>query len=182
MTYTAEQFIETCKANVQKLEGLTTQAFTGFEKLVELNISTAKSGMAEAFSHVHAVLSAKDAQEVLNLQTSLLQHLVEKSAAYGQHVLDLSSGAGSEFNHIYESMLADAKAALAKLVDTVEKNAPAGAEPAVAAFKNAVNASHDLIDSAQNSAKKAVKLAESKLKAATATQADEATTVTAKMR
>ena len=42
-TYTAEQFLATQKASLDILFGLTTKAFEGVEKLVELNLQVAKT-------------------------------------------------------------------------------------------------------------------------------------------
>ncbi len=81
MNTTAEQFIATNQANLQALEGLASQSFAGVEKLIELNMAAAKSLLNEAFSHVQAVLGAKDAQELLALQSGLLAPLADKSAA-----------------------------------------------------------------------------------------------------
>src|ERR1035437_2504065 len=69
MNNAAEQFIATNQANLQALEGFTTQAFAGVEKLVELNLAASKAAMGESFSHVQSILGAKDAQELIALQS-----------------------------------------------------------------------------------------------------------------
>ena len=73
MKNTAEQFAATNKANLQALQGFTAQAFSGLEKLVELNLAASKAVMEESFGHAQAVLSAKDAKELLALQSGLVQ-------------------------------------------------------------------------------------------------------------
>ena len=45
---TAEQLLAAQKANVETLFGLTTKAFEGVEKLVELNVTASKAALAEA--------------------------------------------------------------------------------------------------------------------------------------
>ena len=62
---TAEQVIAANKANVETLFGLTNKAFEGVEKLIELNTQVAKTAMSEAAATIQAVLSVKDAQELL---------------------------------------------------------------------------------------------------------------------
>ena len=59
----AEQVIATNKANLNNLFSLTNQAFSGVEKLVELNLTAARAALSESADHAKAVLSAKDAQE-----------------------------------------------------------------------------------------------------------------------
>ncbi|MDP2371663.1 phasin family protein [Rhodoferax sp.] len=160
MTYTAEQFVAANKTNVDALEGLAAQAYSGFEKLVEVNMAASKSILGDSFGHLQALLGAKDAQEMLALQTGLIKPLTEKSAAYGQQVYSLAAGTSSELMKAFESKAADAKTSFSKAVDDLVKSAPAGTETAVAAFKSAVAAGQSIIETAQNSAKKAMEVAE----------------------
>ena len=65
---TADQFAAANKANFETLFGLTHKAFEGVEKLVELNLQVAKATLAESAENAKAVMSVKDAQELLALQ------------------------------------------------------------------------------------------------------------------
>ena len=64
---TPEQVLAAHKANVETLYGLTNKAFEGLGKLVELNMSVAKSALSDSASQTQAVLSAKDAQDLVAL-------------------------------------------------------------------------------------------------------------------
>lgn len=172
MNNTTEQFIATNKANLQALEGLASQAFAGVEKLVELNMTASKALLGESFRHIQAVLAAKDAQELMALQTGMFKPLAEKSAAYAQHVQTIISGSGAEFTKALEAKTAEAQKAFSGVVENLEKNAPAGTESAVAAFKNALTAGQNAFESAQTSAKKAVEIAQSNFTAATTQTVD----------
>ena len=77
---TVEQIVTAQKSNVETMFGLTSTAFEGVEKLVELNLQVAKNAISEAGQTVQAVLSVKDPQELLALQTSLFQPAAEKAA------------------------------------------------------------------------------------------------------
>ena len=48
---TAEQMMASHKATLETLFGLTTKAFEGVEKLVELNLTASKAALTEASSH-----------------------------------------------------------------------------------------------------------------------------------
>ncbi len=159
MNNIAEQFIATNKANLQALEGLTTQAYGGVEKLVELNLAASKAALSESFIHAKAVIGAKDAQELIALQSGFLKPLAEKSAAYVQHVQTIATSSSSEFTKAIEAKTAEAKKAFSGVVETIAKSAPAGTESAVAAFKNALTVGQDAVESAQTSAKNAVEVA-----------------------
>ncbi len=172
MNNIAEQFIATNKANLQALEGFTTQAYAGVEKMVELNMAASKAALGESFSHVQAIMGAKDAQQVLSLQASALKPLAEKSAAYAQHIQSIVTGSGAEFTKALEAKSAEAQKAFAGAVETMTKNAPAGTEAAVAAFKNALTAGQSAVEQAQSSAKNAVETAQSNFAAATSQAVD----------
>ena len=148
MTYTTEQLITTNQTNVRALEGLTSRVYTGFEKLSELNRAAFKAMVAESFSHTQALLAAKNPLQLLVLQVGLVRPLSEKCAAYGRHVYTVAVEAGGEFTKAFDAKLAESKTTMTEAVDNLMKNAPPGAESAVAAFKGAVNASQNLIESA----------------------------------
>lgn len=162
---TADQFIASQKATVETLFGLTHKAFEGVEKLVELNVQASKAALNESANHTQALLSAKDAQELLALQASLMQPLAEKAAAYSRHLYDIASGTSAEFTKAAESQAADMQAKFVNLVDSAAKNAPAGSETAVAVMKSAVSAATNAFESVQKAVKQATDMAEANLAA-----------------
>jgi phasin family protein len=166
---TVEQIVASNKANLDTLFGLTTKAFAGVEKLVELNVTAAKAALAESAEHAKASMSVKDAQEFLALQAGLLQPMAEKSAAYSRHLYDIASSAGAEFTKNVEEQTADAQKKIMGLVDTASKNAPAGSESAVSFMKNAVVAANNAFEQVQKSVKQATDVAEKNFTAATET-------------
>src|SRR3569832_2894914 len=115
---TAEQVLASQKANVETLFGLTSKAFEGVEKLVELNVTATKAALAEAAGTTQAGLAVKDAQELLALQASLFQPLAEKTAAYSRHLYDISSATTAEIAKTFESHAADAQQKFMAVVDT----------------------------------------------------------------
>ena len=170
MSYlTAEQVVAAHKANVETLFGLTQKAFEGVEKLVELNIQVAKTAMVEAADTTKAVLSVKDAQELLALQQALLQPSAEKAAAYGRHVYEIAASTNSEVAKVAEAQLAEVQGKFMALVDTAVKNAPAGTENAVTLVKSAVAAANHAFETVQKAAKQATDVAEANFQAMTST-------------
>ncbi|MBN9408029.1 MAG: phasin family protein [Burkholderiales bacterium] len=165
MTVTAEQIVESHKANMETLFGLTAKAFEGVEKLIELNITASKAALADASAVSKATLSVKDAQELLALQASLFQPLAEKTAAYNRHLYDITSSTGAEFGKAFEAKIAEGQKTFVNLVDSAAKNAPAGSETAVGALKSMVAAGNNAFDSVQKALKQASDLAESNFNA-----------------
>ena len=166
---TAEQLILAQKSNVETLFGLTGKAFEGIEKLIELNLQVAKTAMGEVASTTQAVLSVKDAQELLALQAGLLQPAAEKAAAYSRHLYEIATSTGAEVNRVAEATAADAQSKFMAVVDTAVKNAPAGTENAVALVKSAVAAASNAFEGVQKAAKQAADVADANFQAMSST-------------
>ena len=178
MSLTTEQILAAHKANVETLFGMTTKAFEGIEKLVELNVTASRAALQEAATHTQAVLNVKDAQELLALQASLFQPLAEKTAAYSRHLYDIASGTGAEFGKAVESKTSEVQKSFVGLVDNASKNAPAGSETAVAVIKSAVAAANNAFESVQKAVKQASDVAEANFNAVAATAVNAAKTGT----
>jgi len=173
---TVEQLVNTQKSNIDTFFGLSGKAFEGVEKLIELNISAAKSAFTEAAETTKLALSAKDPQELVAIQTALLQPVAEKAAAYSRYVYEIAASTGAEVSRVAEAQAAEAQARFMALVDTAVKNAPAGTENGVALIKSAVAAANNAIETAQKAAKQAAEVAEANFNAmsSTATRATKA--------
>jgi phasin family protein len=167
MTLTPEQVIAANKANLETLVGLTNKAFAGVEQLIELNLAAAKAAMADSQQQAHAVLSVKDAQQLLSLQASLFQPLAEKAVAYNRHLYEIASSTGADFTKTYEAKVLEAQRSFNDLVDNMAKNAPAGSEAAVAAFKTAVSAGNNALESVQKAVKQAADMTEAQVRSVT---------------
>lgn len=181
---TAEQMIDAQKTQLETLVGLTTKAFEGIEKLMELNLQLAKATMGEATETAKTMLAAKDAQEVLALQASLVQPAAEKAMAYGRHVVDITTTTSAEVGKIAETRMAEAQQKLLQAVDAASKNAPAGTENAVTLMKSAVAAASNAYESVQKAAKQAADASQTNMQAFTtsATNATQAAVSAAKAR
>ena len=173
---TTEQMLAAHKANVETLFGLTNKAFAGVEKLVELNLQVAKAALSEVAETTKAAFSAKDAQELIAMQASLLQPAAEKAAAYSRHLYDIAASTGAEVTKVAEATTADAQKKFMSVVDTAVKNAPAGSENVVALVKSAVAAANNAFDGVQKATKQAVDVAEANFQtiASTAVKASQA--------
>lgn len=177
---TAEQIMASHKANIETLFGLTHKAFEGVEKLVELNVQATKAALAETSNHAKAVMSVKDAQELLALQAGLVQPLAEKTAAYSRHLYDIATAAGADLGKTFESQSAEAQKKVMGLVDSATKNAPAGSETAVAVMKSAVAAANNAFESMQKAVKQASDMAEANFNTVAASAVNATKTATKK--
>jgi phasin family protein len=155
----------------QVLFGLTQKAFEGVEKLVELNVQASKAALSESANHTQAMLSVKDAQELMALQAGLMQPLADKAAAYSRHLYDIANGTTAEFSKAVETQTAEMQSKFAGMVDNATQNAPAGSETAVAMMKNAVAAANHAYETVQKAVKQASEMAEANLNSVTNTVA-----------
>lgn len=180
MSLTNEQLLAAHKANIEMLFGLTSKAFEGVEKLVELNLTASRAALSEAANNAQAAFAAKDAQELLALQAGLFQPLAEKAAAYSRNLYEIATGASAELTKVMEAQTAEAQKKFATLLETASQNAPAGSESAVNAMKNAVSAASTAFESVQKAVKQASDAAEANFSAAAESASDAAKTAVAR--
>ena len=157
MNFSNDQLIATQKSNLEAFTGLAEKAFASFEKVVELNMAASKALLGESLSNLQAMMEVKDAQALMALQTSLVQPMNEKAASYSRHLYDIVSGAGADLTQTLEASTAESQKAVTELLETSLKNAPAGSEAAVAVIKSAMTAGNSAVETAQKSAKQALK-------------------------
>jgi phasin family protein len=152
----SEQLLATQKATFDTWFGLTLKAFEGFEKLVELNLQTVKSTLAENQEIAGKALSAKDPQGFFALQTP---PKVEKLQSYWRHVSEIVTSTRGEFTAAAEGHFKQSQHDVQTFVDSFAKNAPAGSEALMSAWKSAIGTASVTASSAYDAAKKATKQA-----------------------
>jgi phasin family protein len=158
-----EQFAAAQKAQLATLMGLATTGLEAAEKIVALNLETARAAMADVDAQAQSLLSAKDVQSMFALQAELLQPSAEKTGAYGRRLYDIVAGVQAELSQVAEAGAADAQKKFAALVESAAKSAPAGSEQAVAMAKAAFAAANDAFGNAQKAAKQAAEVAEANI-------------------
>jgi phasin family protein len=161
---TVEQVMASHKASIETFMGLSTKAFEGLEKIIELNVTASKAALVESSQYAKAVLNVKDAQELSSLQTESLQPIAEKAVAYSRHLYDIASSTSSEFTKSVEGQVANSHEKFMGMVDAASKNAPAGSESAVALVKTAVAAANNAFETVQKAVKQASEVAETNFK------------------
>lgn len=164
------------------MTALTGKAFESVEKVIELNLSVARTALEESTGNARQLLAAKDAQELASLGAAQVQPNAEKLASYGRHVMTIVSGFQSEIAKATEAQISEHTRKVASLVDEVSKNAPAGSENVVAFMKSAIASANAGYEQLTKTTKQAVEAIEANLQAATTqfVQAAEKTTARAK--
>ena len=165
--FTPEQLMSTQRANASTFFGLTEKAFEGMEKLINLNVAASKAAINETMKHANSLMTIKDPQEFISIQTSMFQPMAEKMTSYGRHVYDITTATNSEFTKSAEDKFAEAQHTISSLIESTSKNAPAGTESAVAMLKSAYAAGTNAMESIQKAVKHAAEVAESNIQTAT---------------
>jgi len=165
-----EQFSNATKANLESqfalLSTLTSKTFEGVEKLVELNINTAKAALENSSATARQLLAVKDPQEFFSVTSSQAQPNAEKALAYGRQVASIAADTGAEFSRAAESQIAEVNRKVISLVDEVTKNAPAGSETYVSALKTAISNANAGYEQFTKTSKQAAEAIESNMNAA----------------
>ncbi len=167
MYTTPEKLASANKANVETLLTLANTAFASAERLAALNLNTARTLLEESVSNAKSLLGAKDAQDLVGLQSSLGQPAVEKIVAYSRSVYEIATQTQEEISKVFEGQFAELNKNVASALDIAAKNAPAGSDVAVAAVKSAIAAANSAFDSMSKAAKQVTEIAEANVAAAT---------------
>lgn len=181
-----DQFSAATKANVEAqlalVTALTSKAFEGVEKLIDLNLTVAKTSLEESNAAAKQLLAAKDPQEFFSLVSAQAQPSAEKAVAYARHVANIASTTQAEITKTAEAQIAETSRKVSALVDDVAKNAPAGSENVIAIVKSMIGNANAGYEQLTKTTKQAVEVLETNMNSATAqfTQAAEKATGRAK--
>jgi phasin family protein len=165
-----EQFSNATKANFESqfaiFSSLTSKAFEGMEKLVELNLTAAKASLDESSVTTRQLLAAKDPQEFFSLTAAQAQPTAEKAMSYSRQVAAIAAGTQAEFTKAAEQQIAETNRKVISLVDEVTKNAPAGSENVVSIIKATIGNANAGYEQLSKTTKQAMEAVETNVNAA----------------
>ena len=167
MSVPAQQFISTQQKNFDNLITAQNHIFSGFEKLVNLNIKLFKSSVDEIAVKSQQVAGLQDVQQVASFATELAQPSAEKVLNYGKEVFEVVSSVQKEITQLAEKQIADSQQQAAEFVEQFAKNAPAGSESAVALVKSGLVAASNATDTVLKATRQAAELNQANVNAAT---------------
>lgn len=162
-----KEMLESQKATLEAMMAIQGTVFSGFEKLVDLNLKVMKASMDEVSQKAQEVMGIKDAQEAVSVSSAMVQPAAEKAVAYSKHVYDIVSGVQAELSKLAEGKMAESQKHLANVVDQFSRNVPNGAEGTVAMLKSTLAQANAAYESMTKAAKQASEVAEKNLQAAT---------------
>jgi phasin family protein len=169
MYVTPEQIQNATKANVEAMLSLATSQFAAIEKFASLNANAVKAAFEDSIANARALATAKDVQELVNLQSTFAQPAIEKAIAYSKSVYEVATQTGTELTKVTERRVTELNENFVALLDKAAKNAPAGSDVAVTAVKQMLAAANSAYDNFNKVAKQATEIAEANVAAASET-------------
>ena len=163
---TPDNLSEAQKQNIDAMMKLSQKAFEGIEKMVDLQLNAARASLQETSEKFKALMSVKDAQDVVNLNKDLGAPNAEQALAYSRTIYDIASQTSSEVQRLIDAQIADANKKLVDTLDEFSRNAPAGSESIVAMMKSSLTAANSAYETANKAARQVVEMAERNMRAA----------------
>jgi phasin family protein len=170
------------KANLDLLQQISGKVFASVEQLSQLQFKALRDSTEEQFEGVRKLLAVRDPQGFADLQASFTQPGAqsERLAEFNRQVQALIVGTQAEIAKLASTQVEAGTQQVQAFVEEISKNAPAGSEPVVAAFKSGLANAGTVFETAQKTAKQASEAAQSNFDAATAATAKAAPEANAK--
>ena len=123
MYQTPEQLIALNRSNIDAALLFAGVALQSMEKLVGLQIETAKAALADSADSVRALATVKEPKDLVTLRDRMLQPTLEKASAYARTVYDVAVSTQSELNKLFEAQIADYNKSVVSVLDNAATNA-----------------------------------------------------------
>ncbi|KIG06834.1 phasin family protein [Caballeronia concitans] len=151
-----ENLLASQKAGLDVTFGLASRVVEGFEKLVDLNVRTVRTALAEHQDYVTKSFSVRDPQQFFALQNAQLQASAQRTQAYWQQVIELATGVRGVYLEAAQDQIEKSQRNVQAFVDSIASGAP-GSDAVVSAWKSAIDAATQSANSAYEAARTAAR-------------------------
>jgi phasin family protein len=165
MYQTPEQLVALNKANLEMAMKFAGVAIQGAERILDLQLKAAKTAFADSVESAKAIAAVKDLQQLTALKDTLAQPTIEKATAYAKSVYDVTTATQAEINKLVEEQVSEFNKQVVTALDKMVKNAPAGSEVGIAAFKSGIAAVNSAYDNLSKVAKQFTEATQSNIEA-----------------
>lgn len=155
------------KAALDNILAAQSAFFGGFEKLTDLNLRVLKATLDEVGQKSQELVDARDAQDAVNVISTLPQPSAEKALAYSKQVYDIVSSVQGELVRVAEQQVALGQQQLSEALDQLASRAPAGSESAIALMKSSLATANSTFDTVGRATRQATEAAQANVAAAT---------------
>lgn len=173
-----DQLSEMNKGSVETTLRFAKIYMSSAEKLLKLQLDAAKTALEENARNARTLMEVKDPQQAVAVRTKLAEASMESAMSFSRNVYEVASQTQQEITALLEERLSDFNKSVTGSVDKAAKNAPAGADVAVAALKSTMAATTAAVDSMTKAAKQVAEFAEASMRAATSASTEAMKNVT----
>jgi phasin family protein len=161
-----EQFVALNKANLEAATRFANVALGGAERLLEVQLKTAKAALADSMDSVSTLAAVKDLQQFADVKDTVAQPAFEKAAEYMKSVYEIASETQAEFGKLIEQQFAGMNKQFVVALDKFAETAPAGSEMGISALKSALVTGNTAYENLTKAAKQFGDTAKTNLEAA----------------
>lgn len=154
------------RANLEVAAKFAGVALQGAERILELQLKAARSAFADGVENAKTLASVKDIKELAALRDTLTQPSIERATAYAKNFYDVTAATQAEFGKLVDEQIADFNKQVVTALDRMVKNAPAGSEVGIAAFKSGIAAVNGAYENLSKVAKQMTEVTQSNIEAA----------------
>ncbi len=166
MSVSTQQFIEKQQRNLENVITAQNHLFSGFEKLVNLNIDLFKSSLDDISAKSQQISGVQDVQQAATLVNDVAKPSAEKALNYSKSVYGIFSDMQKQISQLAEKQIADNQQQAVELVEQIAKYSPTGSEGGVALLKAGLVASSNVTDTILKASRQAADLHEANVSAA----------------
>ena len=142
MIHGSESFVQFGQSNFELAFTVADITLQSTERLVDLQMKTAKEALEQGLRNVHAFSDAKNVQDLVDLQSKAAQPSLEKALDYSRDVYAVATDAQMRIGKILKTRMHEFGGAMMKAVDQAAQSA-AGAETTAARSETVSGASND---------------------------------------
>src|SRR3954471_24883317 len=126
MYQTPEHLIALNKANVEAALRFAGLAIEGAERLIDLQLKTAKSGLADGLQNARALTAVRDFDQLAALKDTVVQPTFQQAPAYASEVYDVATATQADVSKLVEEQVQEYNKQVISALDQIVKTAPAG--------------------------------------------------------
>lgn len=180
MTTAQQQFSAFATEQVEVALRFARISIDSVERIIKLQVETAKNTLETNAKNANALLTVKDAQEALVLRQKLAESAIEQATNYSRNLYEITSQTQAETSQLLEERTTAFNKHVVSGLDQFVKSAPAGTDVAVAAVKSSLQATAAAVDNLTKAAKQVADFADASVKAAGTATVDAVKTATKK--
>lgn len=145
MNSTEEQMTAAGRPEIDAIIGLAHIQLSAAEQVWTANLNIARACFADSAEYARSVLDAKDAEQVYQLNATMLRPAMDRALSYQRDIYRAASQASDELARLGDLQKAEINRNMAAYLDRLARYVPVGAESAVAAFRLAFESANNAL-------------------------------------